>query len=495
MAAPREKFETYARASRKTLHKFPGNEWIVFGVEHQYLRGRKLSEMMSGIVKYAVVQFVPVPGREAISVAESGADVRWIAWIRSLLLELFPQDRPIDNRAIGNHFGDSWVQRRKNGSSPAETSANDEDFVGHTTELSAEGKLSDSFRQLADDIENVLVWRALEKLAPTLPRSTPTGIKNPISFTRKILGKRLLSGDRRHAIAKNNHLLFLAGASRGQELCDDFFLESGSEHPFSLVDVDDGDSPTEVNYENMNYIYGINAVAEALKARGRTFAWVGVAKERHDLRLKHVVDECRRQGVAVKFVARDELDHMAGNNAHQGVVAVTSAKQYNDLEDVVAAKRGQYSLMVVLDGVEDPHNLGAILRTADAAGADGVVIPERRAAGVTAIVTKTSAGASEHLPIAKVTNIARTLEELKAQNLWMVGLDERGAQSYDSLDYNMDCAIVLGAEGKGLHDLVARKCDFLVSIPMLGKVPSLNVSVAAGVILYEIVRQRRKKSA
>jgi 23S rRNA (guanosine2251-2'-O)-methyltransferase len=243
----------------------------------------------------------------------------------------------------------------------------------------------------------------------------------------------------------------------------------------------------------MNYIYGINAVAEALKARGRTFAWVGVAKERHDLRLKHVVDECRRQGVAVRFVPREELDQMAGNNAHQGVVAVTSAKQYNDLEDVVAAKRGQYSLIVVLDGVEDPHNLGAILRTSDAAGADGVVIPERRAAGVTAIVTKTSAGASEHLPIAKVTNIARTLEELKAQNLWMVGLDERGTQSYDSLDYNMDCAIVLGAEGKGLHDLVKKKSDFLVSIPMLGKVPSLNVSVAGAVVMYELVRQRRAK--
>src|ERR1700681_933551 len=241
----------------------------------------------------------------------------------------------------------------------------------------------------------------------------------------------------------------------------------------------------------MNYIYGINAVAEALKARGRTFAWVGVAKERHDLRLKHVVDECRRQGVAVRFVPRDELDHMAGNNAHQGVVAVTSAKQYNDLEDVVAARRGQYSLMVVLDGVEDPHNLGAILRTADAAGADGVVIPERRAAGVTGTVAKASAGASEHLPIAKVTNIARTLEELKAQNLWMVGLDERGQQTYDEVDYKMHCAIVLGAEGKGLHDLVRKNCDFMVSIPMLGQVPSLNVSVAAGVVLYEVVRQRR----
>jgi len=151
-------------------------------------------------------------------------------------------------------------------------------------------------------------------------------------------------------------------------------------------------------------------------------------------------------------------------------------------------------LLVVLDGVEDPHNLGAIVRTADAAGADGVVIPERRAAGVTPTVTKASAGASEHLPMAKVTNIARTLEELKSRNLWVVGLDERGSASYDSLDYKMDCAIVLGGEGKGVHELVARKCDFLVSIPMLGKVSSLNVSVAAGVVLYEIVRQRRQAS-
>src|SRR5215475_9120364 len=199
----------------------------------------------------------------------------------------------------------------------------------------------------------------------------------------------------------------------------------------------------------MPLIYGIHAVAEALKARGRSFEWVGVAKERHDLRLQRVVDECRRNGVAVRFVGRAELDRMAGNNAHQGVVAVTSAKQYTELDDVVEGKRGQYSLIVVLDGVEDPHNLGAILRTADAAGADGVVIPERRAAGVTGTVAKTSAGASEHLPIAKVTNIARTLEDLKERNLWTVGLDERGKQDYDSIDYKMDCAVVLGAEGKG----------------------------------------------
>jgi 23S rRNA (guanosine2251-2'-O)-methyltransferase len=243
----------------------------------------------------------------------------------------------------------------------------------------------------------------------------------------------------------------------------------------------------------MHYIYGINAVSEALKARGRAFEWVGMAKERHDLRLQRLIEDCRRLAVPMRFLQRTELDRMVGNSAHQGVVAVTSAKQYSDLDDVVGAKRGQYSLIVVLDGVEDPHNLGAILRTADAAGADGIVIPERRAASVTGTVTKASAGASEHLPIAKVTNIARTVEELKERNLWTVGLDERGSQTYDALDYNMDCALVLGAEGKGLHDLVKRKCDFLVAIPMLGKVSSLNVSVAAAVVLYEIVRQRRAR--
>src|SRR5208337_2483628 len=244
----------------------------------------------------------------------------------------------------------------------------------------------------------------------------------------------------------------------------------------------------------MHYIYGINAVTEALKAGGRSFEWVGMAKERHDIRLQRLIEDCRRLSVPVRFVQRTELDRMAGNAAHQGVVAVTSAKQYSDLDDVVGAKRGQYSLVVVLDGVEDPHNLGAILRTADAAGADGVVIPERRAASVTGTVTKASAGASEHLPIAKVTNIARTLEDLKARNLWTVGLVERGKQTYDTIDYNMDCALVLGSEGKGLHDLVKKKCDFLVSIPMLGKVPSLNVSVAGAVVMYEIVRQRRAKN-
>jgi len=245
----------------------------------------------------------------------------------------------------------------------------------------------------------------------------------------------------------------------------------------------------------MNVLYGINTVAEALRARGRAFEWIGVANERKDIRLKRVIDECRKIGVPVRFLSRVELDKLAGNAAHQGLVAITSGKQYNDLDDLLAARRAEHSLIVVLDGVEDPHNLGAILRTADAAGADGVVVPERRAAGVTATVAKVSAGASEHLPIAKVTNISRALEELKSNNLWVVGLDERGPQTYDKIDYNMHCAVVLGAEGKGLHDLVKKHCDFLVSIPMLGHVPSLNVSVAAGIVLYEVVRQRRQAAS
>src|SRR5713226_3641222 len=241
----------------------------------------------------------------------------------------------------------------------------------------------------------------------------------------------------------------------------------------------------------VNILYGINTVTEALKARGRNFEWVGVAKERKDIRLRRVIDECRKIGVPVRVLSRVELDEIAGNAAHQGLVAATSAKQYSNLNDIVASRHGEQSLIVVLDGVEDPHNLGAILRTADAAGADGVVIPERRSAAVTAAVAKVSAGASEHLAVAKVTNISRALEELKEKDLWVVGLDERGEKTYDAVDYKMHCAIVLGAEGKGLHDLVRKHCDFLVSIPMLGKVPSLNVSVAAGVVLYEVVRQRR----
>jgi 23S rRNA (guanosine2251-2'-O)-methyltransferase len=245
----------------------------------------------------------------------------------------------------------------------------------------------------------------------------------------------------------------------------------------------------------MPVIYGIHAVTEALKARGRGFEYVAVSRERHDGRLHRVLTDCRAAGVPVRSAAREELDRLAAGGAHQGVVAVTSEKQYVDLDDLLASRRGRHAFLLVLDGVEDPHNLGAILRTADAAGVDGIIIPERRAVGVTGTVAKASAGASEHVPITRVTNISRTVEELKKRNVWTVGLDERGGQSYDAIDYAMDCALVLGAEGKGLHEQVRKHCDFLVSIPMQGRVPSLNVSVAAAVVMYEVARQRRTSTA
>ena len=243
----------------------------------------------------------------------------------------------------------------------------------------------------------------------------------------------------------------------------------------------------------MSFIYGIHAVEEALAARGRSFEYVAVAAGRGDARLRKIAQLSRAAGVPVRTIPRDQLTRLANTGSHQGVVAVTAERQYGDLDDVLNNKRGQFSFLIVLDGVEDPRNLGAIIRTAEGAGADGIVIPERRATGVTATVVKASAGASEYLPIAKVTNVSRAIEELKSHNLWTVGLDERGGKQYDQLDYKMDCALVLGAEGHGLHQHVREKCDYLVSIPMLGKVASLNISVAAAVVMYEVVRQRKDK--
>lgn len=240
-------------------------------------------------------------------------------------------------------------------------------------------------------------------------------------------------------------------------------------------------------------IYGIHPVAEAVRSRARAVEYVAVAKERHDVKVQQIVNECRTAGISVRFMSREELARMTDSTNNQGVAAIVSGKEYADLDDVIANKRGLHSFIVVLDGVEDPHNLGAIIRTADGAGVDGIVIPERRAVGVTGTVAKASAGATEYLPIARVTNVGRTIEEFKSRNIWVVGLDERGTQAYDQIDYNMDCAVVLGAEGAGVHDQVRKKCDFLVSIPMLGKVPSLNVSVAAAVVMYEAARQRRSK--
>lgn len=242
----------------------------------------------------------------------------------------------------------------------------------------------------------------------------------------------------------------------------------------------------------MEIIFGIHAVEEALAARGRGFEYVAVLSGRGDSRIEKITQLCRTAGVPLRVMPRDQLTRLARTAGHQGVVAITAEKKYADIDDLLAKKRGKYSFLAVLDGIEDPHNLGAIIRTAEGAGVDGLVIPERRATGVTAIVVKASAGASEYMPIAKVTNVSRTLEELKERNIWTVGLDERGPKSYDELDYKMDCAIVLGAEGHGLHEQIRKKCDFLVSIPMLGKISSLNVSVAAGVVMYEIARQRKR---
>ena len=244
----------------------------------------------------------------------------------------------------------------------------------------------------------------------------------------------------------------------------------------------------------MDVIYGIHPVEEAVERRPRAIEYVAVARERRDAKVEKVVEQCRRAGVALRFMTREDLRRLAHTDAHQGLAAVAAARSYLGLDELIGGRRGKHAFLLVLDGVEDPHNLGAIIRTADGAGADGVVIPERRSVGVNATVAKVAAGAAESLPIARVTNISRTLEELKAQNIWTVGLDERGSQVYDALDYRMDCALVLGGEGAGLHDLVRKRCDFLVSIPMLGKVPSLNVSVAAAVVMYELARQRRMKA-
>ncbi len=206
-------------------------------------------------------------------------------------------------------------------------------------------------------------------------------------------------------------------------------------------------------------------------------------------RCAEIVDLCRKAGIAVRHAPRQALDRMASGAVHQGVIATLAAKAYVEIEDVLD-RLARPGLVVVLDGVEDPHNLGAIIRTAHAAGADVVVIPERRAAGLTPAAAKAAAGAVEYLPVARVTNIARTIEMLKERNYWVVGLDERAEKTFREIDYRGGCALVLGAEGHGLHQLVRQKCDFLASIPVSGPLGSLNVSVAAGIVLFEAARQR-----
>lgn len=241
----------------------------------------------------------------------------------------------------------------------------------------------------------------------------------------------------------------------------------------------------------MEVLYGLHPVEEALRSGARSLDHVMISRERRDdQKMLRIVEACRTAGIRVRFESRDALDRMARNDAHQGIVAMARERKFAGVQDLLQ-RRGQYSFLLALDGIEDPHNLGALLRTADGAGVDGVVLPERRSAPVTATVAKASAGASEHVRIARVTNLVRALEELKENNIWCIGLDERGTVDYDQFDFRLDCALVLGREGDGLHDLVRRTCDHLIRIPMAGQVASLNVSVAGAVVMYEAARQRR----
>jgi 23S rRNA (guanosine2251-2'-O)-methyltransferase len=243
----------------------------------------------------------------------------------------------------------------------------------------------------------------------------------------------------------------------------------------------------------MDRITGIHAVREALEA-GSAFDRIVIAKGRQDTRIEEIVQLARKHGVAVRFEDRGQLDRLAKTRDHQGVVAMVAARAAATLEDILERaneSKGQQGLVVLLDGVEDPHNVGAIIRTALAAGAHGVVIPERRAAGLTDTVARASAGALAHLPVAKVTNLSRAMEDLKGAGYWLVGLDETAEKSYIEVDYTTPMGIVMGGEGNGLHELTRKRCDFVVSLPTSGPVKSLNVSVATGVVLFEALRQRR----
>lgn len=241
---------------------------------------------------------------------------------------------------------------------------------------------------------------------------------------------------------------------------------------------------------------GIHAVREALAA-GRPLQTILIGKGLRGGRLDEIVRLARQNGVHVRFEERVQLDRTAGTREHQGVVALLAASAAVSLESLLSRSDpgGKPGLLVLLDGVEDPQNLGAVIRTALAAGANGVIVPERRTAGLTEATARASAGAVAHLPVARVTNLARTMEELKEVGYWLVGLDERADRSHSDVDMAGPIALVLGGEGKGLHQLVRERCDFLVAIPTSGPVRSLNVSVAAGIALFEAVRQRAAKAA
>ena len=241
-------------------------------------------------------------------------------------------------------------------------------------------------------------------------------------------------------------------------------------------------------------IIGIKPVLEALKA-GRPIRRLLVADQRkQDRDVQAILRLARECGAEVRFASREALNREAPGANHQGVIAIASAKQYATLDEILAAPvlQGRAPLFLVLDGVEDPRNLGAIIRTADAAGVHGVIIPERRATGLTETVAKAAAGAMEHVPVVKVVNIVNTLEEFKKAGVWVAGAEAGGETIYWDADFVRPTALVLGGEDRGVRRLVREHCDYLVSLPQLGIISSLNVSVAAGILLYEALRQRSR---
>lgn len=240
-------------------------------------------------------------------------------------------------------------------------------------------------------------------------------------------------------------------------------------------------------------VEGRNAVLEAFRS-GKAVDKLFVLERCEDGPVRTILREAKKHDTMVKFVKKERLDQISETGKHQGVIAMTAAYTYAEVDDILEAARekGEPPFILLLDNIEDPHNLGAIIRTANLAGAHGVIIPKNRAVGLTATVARTSAGALNYTPVAKVTNLARTIEELKKQGMWFVCADMGGTQMYD-LDLKGSIGLVIGNEGEGVSKLVREKCDFIASIPMHGDIDSLNASVAAGVLAYEIVRQRTGK--
>lgn len=242
-----------------------------------------------------------------------------------------------------------------------------------------------------------------------------------------------------------------------------------------------------------NHIEGRNAVLEAFRS-GRTIDKLYVLDGCQDGPVRSITREARKHDTIVNYVTKERLDQISETGKHQGVIAVSAAYDYAGVEDILALaeKKGEPPFILILDGIEDPHNLGAIIRTANQAGAHGVIIPKRRAVGLTPTVARTSAGAVNYVPVAKVTNISNTMKELKDRGMWFVCADMDGTLMYD-MDLTGPIGLVIGNEGDGVSPLVKKNCDMVASIPMKGDIDSLNASVAAGVLSYEIVRQRMKK--